>query len=160
MKFITVSQEFFDLHKEDAEILHKGGKRPHVLVVRLLYKGKNRNFAVPLRSNISPGSPKWQYFPLPLRNTTKPHHRHGLHYIKMFPILKRHQRMFWVGENPSYVLYQSIIDKNERRIIQECQEYLDRYSAGEKPPFSVDIDAALERNERSCRARFEQEGVV
>lgn len=148
MKFITVTRDFFELHKEEPELLNKGDTRPHVLVVRLLYKGENIDFAVPLRSNISPGTPKWQYFPLPSRSTTKPGHRHGLHYIKMFPVLKKHQAKFWVGKNPSYVLYQSIIEKNKKRIVQECQEYLDRYSAGDKSPFSVDIDAVLARNEK------------
>lgn len=152
MRFITVNQSFFDLHKDDPELLNKGDKRPHVLVVRLLYKGKNMNFAVPLRSNIPPSTPKWQYFALPPRSATKPGHRHGLHYTKMFPILKKHQGKFWVGENQSYLLYQSIMEKNEKRIIQECQEYLDRYAAGDKAAFSVDIDAVLERNKTKIEA--------
>lgn len=58
------------------------------MVVRLRFRGKRRDFAVPLRSNIAPNVPKDQYFALPPRPTTRPGCRHGIHYIKMFPITK------------------------------------------------------------------------
>ena len=145
MKFITVSQDYFTLCGSDPEILHKGHRRPHVLLIALKYKGKNLTFAVPLRSNIPPSAPKWQYFALPPRATTRENHRHGLHYTKMLPITKQYQEKFWVGKDPSYKLFQQIIDENERRIVSECQSYLERYESGDHPKYSVDIDAALNK---------------
>ena len=41
------------------------------------------------------------------------------------------------------MLIQEIIDKNTRKIVDECQQYLDRYAAGERPLFSTDIDFLL-----------------
>ncbi len=144
MKFVSVSKDFFDLCG-DVELLRKGDRRPHVLVLSLTYKSRKLNFAVPLRSNIPPSAPKDQYFPLPPRPTTKPKHRHGLHYIKMFPITKQYQEKFWIGGNTSYLLFQRIITENQKQIIAECQSYLDRYAAGDMPPFSVNIDAVLSK---------------
>lgn len=145
MKFITVSNEYFELNKADSEMLLKGNRRPHVLLVTMKYKGHKYDFAVPFRSNIPPGTPNNQYFSLPPRATTKPGHRHGLHYIKMFPITKQYQEKYWVGNNQSYILYQQIIEKNQKQIIKECQEYLRAYEENGKPNFAVDIDAALQR---------------
>ena len=142
MRFVSISQTFFDLC-DDKELLHKGNRRPHVLILSLRYQGRRLSFAVPLRSNIPPSAPKCEYFPLPPRPSTRPKHRHGLHYIKMFPITKQYQEKFWVGENPSYLLFQKIISENQKRIVSECQTYLDRYAAGERPAFSVDIDGII-----------------
>ena len=33
--------------------------------------------------------------------------------------------------------------ENEKRIVKECQEYLDRYEAGDKPKYSTDIDLLI-----------------
>ena len=145
MKFVTISKECAKLYAEDPQMLHKGMKRPHLLVLDLNYKGELRRFAVPLRSNIPPAAPKKQYFPLPPRATTKKGYRHGIHYIKMFPILKKHQVKFRVDKGSPYEMYQAIIDKNKVRIVRECQNYLLEYENGNKPKFSVDIDAAIER---------------
>ena len=147
MKFVTISKTFFDLCGEDAELLQKGDSRPHLLVLSLRYKGEKRRFAVPLRSNIPPSAPKSQYFALPPRPTTKPKHRHGLHYVKMFPILPQYQERFHVTEGSTYALYQSIIDKNSAKIVSECQAYLDAYTENGKPSYAVDIDAVLRRLE-------------
>lgn len=38
---------------------------------------------------------------------------------------------------------QTVIDKNEKRIVTECQKYLDDYSNGRRLPFSTDIDLLL-----------------
>lgn len=144
MKFITVSQKFFDLC-DDPEILYRKDRRPHLLVLSLKYKGQTTRFAVPLRSNIPANAPKNQYFALPPRPSTRQGNHHGLHYIKMFPITKMFQEKFWVGEKASYLLYQEIIAKNERKIVDACQKYLDDYTAGVHPRYSVDIDKVLER---------------
>jgi len=73
--------------KADSEVLIKD-KRPTVLVMRLKYRSREHDFAVPLRSNIDPAAPKSEYFALPNRKTTKERHHHGLHYVKMFPVTK------------------------------------------------------------------------
>ena len=145
MRLITVSNDFFKLCGDDPELLDKGGTRPHVLVMRLRYKGAKHLFAVPLRSNISPNTPKEQYYALPPRSTTKPRHRHGLHYIKMFPILKQHQRKMRIEGNAFYETLQRILDTNESIIVDQCQRYLDAYADGSHPRYCVDIDAALRK---------------
>lgn len=145
MKFVTISKEFFDLCGADAELLQKGDRRPHLLVLALKYKGEKYRFAVPLRSNIPPNVPRSQFFALPPRPTTKPRHRHGLHYIKMFPILPQYQERFIVSADSPYALYQSIIDKNSAKIVAECQAYLDDYTSTGRPEYAVDIDAILDK---------------
>lgn len=87
MKIVSISQDFFDLVEGDRELMLKHN-RPCIVVVRLRFRGKRRDFAVPLRSNIAPNVPKDQYFALPPRPTTRPNCRHGIHYIKMFPITR------------------------------------------------------------------------
>ena len=87
MKIVSISQDFFDLVEGDRELMLKHN-RPFNVVVRLRFRGKRRDFAVPLRSNIAPNVPKDQYFALPPRPTTRPGCRHGIHYIKMFPITR------------------------------------------------------------------------
>ena len=148
MKFVTVSQRYFDMCGDDPELLFRENRRPHLLVLSLKYKEKMSRFAVPLRSNISATTPKEQYFALPPRPSTRPGNHHGLHYIKMFPITKEYQEKFWVGKDSSYILFQDIISKHEKEIVEECQKYLDGYAAGIHPKFSVDIDKAFERLEK------------
>lgn|GEM_PF-172722 len=88
-------QDFFDLVEGNRELMLKRD-RPCIVVVRLRFHGKRRDFAVPLRSNIAPNVPKDQYFALPPRPTTRPGCRHGIHYIKMFPITKAYQRRYCI----------------------------------------------------------------
>lgn len=71
MKVVSISQDFFDLVEGDRELMLKHN-RPCIVVVRLRFRGKRRDFAVPLRSNIAPNVPKDQYFALPPRPTTRP----------------------------------------------------------------------------------------
>lgn len=87
MKLVSINSALFEKYKEDPEILTKSG-RPYVLVIRLKYKGAKHDFAVPIRSNIPAAAPKNQYFALPPKPTTRPKNRHGIHYIKMFPVTK------------------------------------------------------------------------
>jgi len=143
MKIVSVSQEFFDLCGGDRELMLKHN-RPCIIVIRLRYKGKRHDFAVPLRSNIAPNVPKDQYFALPPRPTTKPGHRHGIHYIKMFPIQKKYQRKFRTEGSLYYETLQQFIDSNTNRIVRECQAYLDRYEAEGRPLYAVDIDNIIE----------------
>lgn len=143
MKVISVSQDFFDLVEGDRELMLKRN-RPCIVVVRLRFRGERRDFAVPLRSNIAPNVPKSQYFALPPRPTTRPGCRHGIHYIKMFPISRKYQRRFRMDGSPYYETLQRIIDRNEKRIVSECQAYLQRYERVGKPRYAVDIDRIIE----------------
>lgn len=144
MKVVSVSSDYFEeIAAGDREFMLKHG-RPCALVVRLKFRGKRRDFAVPLRSNIAPNVPKWQYFPLPPRPATKPHHRHGLHYIKMFPIEKKYQRRFRMEGNAYYEKVQTILDEGTERIVRECQAYLDDYEANGRPQYAVDLDNLTE----------------
>ncbi len=63
MKIVSISQDFFDLVEGDRELMLKHN-RPCIVVVRLRFRGKRRDFAVPLRSNIAPNAPKDQYLSL------------------------------------------------------------------------------------------------
>lgn len=144
MRIVSVSDEFFDLCGDDRELMTKRG-RPCVLVLRLRYKGKHYDFAAPFRSNIAPNVPKNQYFALPPRPTTKPHHRHGIHYIKMFPISRRFVRRFRTEGNPYYQAIQQLIDRNTAKIVKECQAYLNRYEKEGRPSFAVDIDGIIDK---------------
>lgn len=114
--------------------------RPCILVVRLRFRGKRRDFAVPFRSNIAPNVPKEQYFALPPRPATRPGCRHGIHYINMFPIERRFQRRFRTEGNRYYETIQRILDTHEREIVKACQAYLERYERDGRPRFAVDID--------------------
>lgn len=142
MKIVSISQDFFDLVEGDRELMLKHN-RPCIVVVRLRFRGKRRDFAVPLRSNIAPNVPKDQYFALPPRPTTRPGCRHGIHYIKMFPITKAYQRRFRTEGSAYYVTLQRIIDGNTKRIVSECQAYLDLYER--------EGEASLRRRHRSHR---------
>lgn len=142
MKLVSIDTRLFDKFKQDTEILQKS-KRPYVLVIRLSYKEELYNFAVPIRSNISANTPKNQYFPLPPRSTTKPHNHHGLHYAKMFPVTKQYLIRYRTKGNSFAEMIQSIIDKNSKQIVTECQSYLNFYATGVQPPYSTDIDYLL-----------------
>ena len=116
MKIVSISQDFFDLVEGDRELMLKHN-RPCIVVVRLRFRGKRRDFAVPLRSNIAPNAPKDQYFALPPRPTTRPGCRHGIHYITMFPITKVYQRRFRTEGSAYYETHQRIIDGNTKRCL-------------------------------------------
>ena len=143
MRIVSVADDYLErFGKGDREFMLKRG-RPCIVVVRLRFRGKRRDFAVPFRSNIAPNVPKDQYFPLPPRAATKPRHRHGIHYIKMFPIEKRFQRRFRTKGNPYYETIQRILDENSKQIVNDCQRYLDMYEKRGRPKYAVDIDRLI-----------------
>ena len=142
MKIVSISKSLLSKYEGDPEVLRKSG-RPCVLIVRLKYKGQNRDFAVPLRSNISAVTPKNQYFPLPPRSSTMSRNHHGIHYIKMFPVRKEYLVRYRTEGNEFSTLIQSIINRNEKQIVSECQDYLTKYENGLRPQFSTDIDYLL-----------------
>ena len=144
MRIVTIKQELYKMFSEDKELLNKS-RRPCVVVLRLKYKGRRYNFAVPLRSNITAAAPKNQYFPLPPRPTTRPRNRHGIHYIKMFPIKKEYLLEYHTEGNASATLMKKIIDRNTKTIVTECQNYLDEYAKGNRPKYSSNIDYLIEK---------------
>lgn len=85
-----------------------------VLIIQLKYRGKRQDFIIPMRSNISANAPKSQYFPLPPNATTKPGNRHGVHYIKLFPIDKKYIQKYRIDNNSFLIQIKNILDKNER----------------------------------------------
>lgn len=144
MKLVTVNNELLCKYNGDPEVLQKS-TRPYVLVIRLKYKNINYDFAVPIRSNIPASAPKDQYFALPPRPQTRPTNRHGLHYIKMFPVTKQYLIRYRTDGNKFATLIQNIIDKNSKQIVNDCQYYLDLYSQGIKPLYSTDIDYLIKQ---------------
>lgn len=139
MKLVTIDTKLYKKFPEDKELLHNA-KRPCVVVVKLKYKERNYDFAVPIRSNIPAATPKNHYFALPTRPTTRPKNRHGLHYAKMFPIEKSYLQKYHTEGNIAATMYKAIIDKNTSDIVAACQKYLNDYEAGDHLQFSTDID--------------------
>ena len=66
-------------------------------------------------------------------------------YIKMFPVTKQYLIRYRTDGNRFATLIQTIIDKNSKQIVNECQRYLDLYSQGIKPLYSTDIDYLIEQ---------------
>lgn len=56
------------------------------------------------------------------------------------PITKAYQRRFRTEGSAYYETLQRIIDGNTKRIVSECQAYLDHYEREGRPRFAVDID--------------------
>lgn len=142
MRVVTFRSEVLRKYYIDREMLRKSG-RPCALVLRLKYKGHRYDFAIPMRSNINRSAPRSEYFPLPPRPTTRPGNRHGVHYIKMFPVDRSMGMKFRVDGNAHALLVKSILDKNEKSIISECQKYLDQVANGERAKYGTDIDLLL-----------------
>ena len=101
MRLVKISNDFFNEcrnHNVHKELMFNEDGRPSVLIVKLRYKEQYHKFVVPLRSNISPKTPKDQYFSLPPNPKTKPHHSHGIHYIKLFPIDDKYVQTYLISE--------------------------------------------------------------
>lgn len=142
MRLVSLRKDILKIYSVDPEMLQKS-YRPCVLIVKLKYKGHKYDFAVPLRSNLNPSTPKDQFFPLPTRKSTKAGHRHGIHYVKMFPIKKSFVVKYRTDGNAFATLVKETIDKNEKAIIADCQRYLSEYESGNRPMFCTDIDLLI-----------------
>lgn len=146
MQLVKVGSQFYQECKvqgTDKELLFNKNGRPCVLVVKLKYKGQNHKFVVPLRSNIASNTPKDQYFPLPPNSSTNSKNRHGVHYIKLFPINSKYIQKYRIENNAYMQQVKSILDKNEKVIITACQNYLNEYEQGRKNHMTPDIDGIL-----------------
>lgn len=145
MRIISIDKNLADaMHQIDPEMLLNKQGRPCLLVLKLRYKGRKYDFAVPFRSNIPPAEQKANYFALPPRHTTRPRHRHGLHFIKMFPIRRKYVQKFYIDDNVGLQRAANILQKHEKQLIAQAQQYLDNYSLGLRPPYATDIDLLLQ----------------
>jgi hypothetical protein len=61
----------------------------------------------------------------------------------MFPISKKYLVRYRTEGNAFAELIKNIIDKNSKKIITECQEYLDSYEQGIRPKYSTNIEYLL-----------------
>lgn len=146
MKLVKVSKNFYELlkiHKLDDQLMYNEQGRPCVLLVKLKYNDTMYDFVAPLRSNISSKAAKWEYFSLPPNSKTREHNRHGIHYIKLFPIVKEYIDLYKIKNDIYFDKIIKRIQKNEKQIITSCQDYLDNYSKDNKHPFTPNIDAIL-----------------
>lgn len=142
MRFSSISDEFFDLYvgEEDEVLYNKEGRRPYVIIVKLKYKGYKHDFALPFRSNLPSYTPNEQYFSLPPTKKTKKNHIHAIHYIKMIPIVKKYLRKYHTDKDDFSKLIEKLVTKNQDRIINEAQKYLDNYSSGIRLEYGSNID--------------------
>lgn len=146
MKLVTVGKDFFlecQKHGTEKELLYDKRGRPCVLIVNLIYREQRQTFVVPLRSNISANTPKDQYFPLPPNAATQSGRRHGLHYIKLFPMDKKYVYPYKISQSPYLIMIKNILDKNEKQIVNDCQNYLRKYERGQGSEMTPDIDGIL-----------------
>ena len=146
MKLVKVKNSFYTKCRQnhtDAELMYNEQGRPCVLIVQLEYKGEKRKFVVPLRSNISGKTPRWQYFSLPPNPDTKPGNSHGIHYIKIFPIKDEYIDAYEIDGDNFKLMIKEIIDEHETDIIDACKNYLEQVEKGNKHPMTPDIDGIL-----------------
>ena len=141
MKLVSLDAKELKKYTVDPEMLQKA-KRPCALIIKLKYKGSFYDFAIPIRSNISPNTPKCQYYPLPTRHTTKDTYRHGVHFIKMFPVDRTKVNRFNM-EGMFYQMMKAFLDKEEKNIVKACQNYLLDYELGNKPKYATNIDLLI-----------------
>ena len=147
MLLVKVKQEFYDLcirNDMAKELLFNEEGRPCVLIMRLRYKEEKRDFVVPLRSNISKYTPKEQYFSLPPNPKTRSGNKHGIHYIKLFPIEKKYIDTYVTDNNKYYDMILKILKRKEKEIVQTCQMYLDLCMEGKKHTMTPDLDGIIE----------------
>ena len=145
MRLVKISETFFEKcksHNTQDELLYNEEGRPAVLLVRLKYKNNYHKFVVPLRSNISSSTPKWQYFSLPPTSRTRLNCSHGVHYIKIFPVTNEYVESYIVNK-PFDRLIKQILTNKEKDIIKACQAYLNRCEKGNKHRMTPDIDGIL-----------------
>lgn len=152
MNLVKVHWDFFKLCKNagadpNNQLLHNESGRPCVLIVKLKYKGKKRDFVVPMKSNIVSNTDKKTFFALPPNSRTRPGNYHGIYYIKLFPIHKKYIQPYLIDGNIYMQSIKAIIDEvdNERKIIDACQKYLIEYEKGNKNHYTPDIDLIIEQ---------------
>ena len=127
MDLVKVHWKFFkDCKSAGADphnqLLHNEAGRPCVLIIKLAYKGKKRDFVVPMKSNIAANTDKNTFFALPPNARTKPGNFHGIYYVKLFPVHRSYIQPYLINGNAYMQNIKSIIDRpdNQREIINAC----------------------------------------
>ena len=144
MRVVSIKRELLTKYREaDKEVLWNDD-RPFVVVIKLMYRGRNRIFAVPCRSNIPCYTQTDEYYPLPNRDTTKNGNHHGIHYIKMVPVSKRFYEKYAIDKSEEAKRIVRIINDGEKKIIEDCKRYLHRYESEHPPLYSTDIDKLIQ----------------
>lgn len=122
-KLVGISEDYFK-NFDDSELLSSldsnGNRRPFVIIIKLKYRGQNRSFAIPLRSNIPSYYNNKDYVSLPPRGKTKTNCVHGLHIIKMFPVTKKFFLKYHV-DSIQDKLVQATIEKKFEEIFEKAK---------------------------------------
>lgn len=158
MRLVTIKANFFNIFDFPTEMVHKdnGNDRPFLLILSLNYRGNKQSFAIPFRSNIQSNSgTRGTYFPLPTRHSTKIHHAHGLHYIKMFPIEMEYCNKYVIPNKPYDQMLVTFVKKNLKKIIKGAQAYLTDYENGTRHAYGTDIDQLLTALKAHIAAKHE-----
>ncbi len=125
-------------------MLHNEAGIPCVLIVKLLYKGKLLDFVVPMKSNITLDTDSSLYFALPPNKKTKDGYHHGILYIKLFPANRKYILPYLIKGDTFLEKVQVIINSNEQKIIDACQEYLELYENSQGNKYTSNIDLILD----------------
>ncbi|MFL0194414.1 hypothetical protein ACJDU8_02330 [Clostridium sp. WILCCON 0269] len=163
LKVVNIKEEFFNIFDFSTEIMtneDNDNNRPFLLILSLRYKSKKQSFAIPFRSNIQVNkSTKGLYFPLPRRYTTRPHHAHGLHYIKIFPVLTKYCDKFVMNESDYTAKLMQYIEKNISKIVGQAQEYLKKYEEGFRANYCTNIDRLLDTINNYEVAKYSEQSI-
>ena len=145
IEIVSIKKKFFQIC-DDSELLHNDDlKRPYLIILKLKYRGKKIDFAIPFRSNIPPNAKEWEFYSLPPNSTTKETYYHGLHFIKMFPIKKEYKEKFHTSKNEFFQkVIEAKIKKDLKLIVGKAQNYLIKYEEKIINEHSVNIDKIIE----------------
>ncbi len=146
MRLVKVTEEFYTkckLNDTAQELMENEMGRPCVLLLNLEYRGIKREFVVPLRSNISGTAPKWQYLSLPPNAKTKPGKRHGVHYIKLFPISDAYINKYVIDGDDFLIKINDILHRKQNDIVEACQNYLVECESGNIHSMTPNIDGII-----------------
>ena len=113
-----------------------------VVETRIPESKDSGNVNVPLRSNISSRTPKEQFLSLPPNKNTRSNHSHGVHYVKLFPIVDEYVQTYLISDSFD-LMVKNILDNNEKIIIDACQNYLKKCENGQKHFMTPDIDGII-----------------
>lgn len=80
---------------------------------------------------------------MPPNKHTKPGNRHGVHYIKLFPIEKEYINKYVVS-GKYYKTILNILDKKEPDIISSVKEYLAKCESGQKHSMTPNINGIID----------------
>nr|WP_293991689.1 hypothetical protein [uncultured Fusobacterium sp.] len=145
LHLVAISQTFFDLCCFDKELLNNYNQgSPYLIILKLKYKNKMIDFALPLRSNISKTVKKENYFKLPNNKKTKIGNHHGIHFEKMFPIKNEYKIKFRKDEFLEKIIVPFIL-LHFKELVEQAQEYLNRYENGIRTDYSTDIEEILKK---------------